>query len=294
MPTWNADKPALADQVSANIPHIKENLEELHDVVEAITNGTLGTTAAASFKVDALAADSIGLTAALATDHTASGVTASLTAGEDLVFGNIAYYKAADSKMWKADADAASTMGFLALAIATIAADDTGDFLLLGFARDDTWTWTIQKKIFVSATAGELTATEPVAGDITQCVGYSTHADRMFFNPNHKEPESAKIKTGNYTGDGTTGQAITGVGFRPKSVFITKHPTTEVATEVHWKLDPTWADYSVQLSTAAGQEVVITDSKINSLDADGFTVDDNEADTDPNKNTIVYDYLALG
>jgi len=50
--TWNADKPAVGNQISADIPDIEENFQELHDVITAITNGTLGTTTAANFKVD--------------------------------------------------------------------------------------------------------------------------------------------------------------------------------------------------------------------------------------------------
>lgn len=52
MATWNVDKPAMGNQISADIPDIEENLQELHDVIEAITNGTLGTTTAANFRVD--------------------------------------------------------------------------------------------------------------------------------------------------------------------------------------------------------------------------------------------------
>jgi len=52
MATWNTDKPALTNQISVDIPDIEENLQELHDVIEAITNGTLGTTTAADFVVD--------------------------------------------------------------------------------------------------------------------------------------------------------------------------------------------------------------------------------------------------
>jgi len=52
MPTWNTDNPKLANQVAADIADIEENFQELHDVVEGITNGTLGTTAPASFAVD--------------------------------------------------------------------------------------------------------------------------------------------------------------------------------------------------------------------------------------------------
>jgi hypothetical protein len=53
MATWNTDNPKVGNTIAADIPDIEENLQELHDVVEAITNGTLGTTTAADFKVDA-------------------------------------------------------------------------------------------------------------------------------------------------------------------------------------------------------------------------------------------------
>lgn len=54
MATWNTDKPALANQISDDVPDIEECLQELHDVITAITNGTLGTTEPADFEVDTL------------------------------------------------------------------------------------------------------------------------------------------------------------------------------------------------------------------------------------------------
>jgi hypothetical protein len=60
MATWNTDKPAVGNEISADIPDIEENFQELHDVIAAITNGTLGTTAAASFAVDSLADGTTG------------------------------------------------------------------------------------------------------------------------------------------------------------------------------------------------------------------------------------------
>lgn len=121
---------------------------------------------------------------ALTADHTASGEVKTLTAGENVEFGDLCYFKS-DSKMWKTDADAeATTKGMIGLALATIAADATGKFLLIGYARDDTWAWTIGGLIYVSLTAGALTQTAPSAtGDIVRIVGYATHADRMRFCP---------------------------------------------------------------------------------------------------------------
>jgi len=52
MATWNADKPAIGNQVASDLPDIEENFQELHDVIEQITNGTLGSTAPSAFAVD--------------------------------------------------------------------------------------------------------------------------------------------------------------------------------------------------------------------------------------------------
>ena len=52
--TWNTDNPAVSNQITADIADIEENLQELHDVITAITNGTLGTTSAADFLVDSI------------------------------------------------------------------------------------------------------------------------------------------------------------------------------------------------------------------------------------------------
>ena len=60
MATWNTDKPAVGNQITADIADIEENLQELHDVIAAITSGTLGTTEPAAFTVDSLADGTTG------------------------------------------------------------------------------------------------------------------------------------------------------------------------------------------------------------------------------------------
>lgn len=118
-----------------------------------------------------------------ASDHTVAGIKATLTAGENLVFGNFCYLKS-DGKYWKADANAATTMPVIAMAAATISADDSGEFLMWGWARDDTWNWTVGGRIYASGTAGAGTQTAPsTSGDRLQVIGLATHADRMLFNP---------------------------------------------------------------------------------------------------------------
>ena len=88
--------------------------------------------------------------------------------------------------MWKADADAATTMPVKAMALASISADASGKFLLFGWVRDDTWAWTVGGLIYASVTGGALSQTAPSSsGDQVQVVGWAYSADIMFFNPNY-------------------------------------------------------------------------------------------------------------
>lgn len=123
------------------------------------------------------------LTASPSADTTASGTIVSLTAGENLAFGEICYIKS-DGKLWKTDADAAASMPAVAMALATINADASGSFLLSGFVRNDAWNWTVGGAIYASVTAGALSQSA-VSGtdDCHQVIGFATHADRMIFNP---------------------------------------------------------------------------------------------------------------
>jgi len=105
----------------------------------------------------------------------------------------------------------------------------------------------------------------------------------------------AHIATGTYTGDGTTSQAITGLGFQPKFVWIVQRQTLD-GTAIN--ISPFTTDVIVD-DNAAGGAIDVKNSQfetnqIISLDADGFTVDDDSTDADPNTNTQVYNYLAIG
>jgi len=126
------------------------------------------------------------------TDHTASGMKGSFTNGNagQVVFGDVCYM-AADGHLEFADADAATTMPAIYMALETIAAAASGAWLMMGVARDDTWNWTIgpgtSGLIYVSltgTTTNTLTQTAPSAtGDQVQVVGTAITADTMMFNP---------------------------------------------------------------------------------------------------------------
>jgi len=107
-----------------------------------------------------------------------------------------------------------------------------------------------------------------------------------------------KIKTGTYTGDGTTSQAITGIGFPPKVVYIFRDfGDVDAGIAYHIRTTDFPADRAQVLfqtgygGTAAAYWVA---DRLISLDSDGFTVDDGGADYDPNKNGQSYIYVALG
>jgi len=221
-------------------------------------------------------------------DHGWSGESALSTAGANLVFGDLCYMKS-DGKLWKAYATSTTTP-CIAMAAGTIAADASGRFILRGFIRDDTWAWTIGNPLYVSASTGSLTSTAPTSsGQLQQQVAAATHADRVWFNPGmySEKVENANVRTGTYTGDGSTGTGVTGVGFTPRMLIILPHLVDAVGDFV--KMDQTWADYAYGF-----QSRTFTASLINSLDADGFTVDDGGADAHPNKNAQVYDYICWG
>ncbi len=110
----------------------------------------------------------------------------------------------------------------------------------------------------------------------------------------------ANIATGSYTGDGTTSQAITGVGFTVKEVQIWFRETTPANTLVTSKvvmttdviIDDDASGGSIQEGGAAAD--AFQDDQINALGSDGFTVDDNAIDDHPNANLVVYNFRCLG
>ena len=140
--------------------------------------------------------EDIIVTEAPSTDVTASGVKTTLTAGENVAFGDVCYIKS-DGKAWKGDANSASTSSVVAMATGTILADASGEFLLIGIARDDSWALTVGGLVYLAieetgTPAGSITQTAPSgSGDQVQILGVATHADRIYFNPNLTQVEIA-------------------------------------------------------------------------------------------------------
>ena len=129
--------------------------------------------------------------AALSTDHTWTGPTQAITAGENLAQFEVAYLKS-DGKYWRTDADAVATSkSKIVMATAAISASGTGTALLpspLSFIRDDSTTkWTVTAagdEMFLSTTIGELT--NNISGystaDIVRIAGYMETAVILNFD----------------------------------------------------------------------------------------------------------------
>ena len=124
----------------------------------------------------------------LASDHTWAGNTSVLTAGTALTIGQAVCVGSADSKMELAKADAIGTMPCIGLATGSISENATGEFLLQGFFRDDTWDWTPNGLLYISeATGGSLTQVIPTtATNQVQVVGVAISADIILFNPGYE------------------------------------------------------------------------------------------------------------
>ena len=109
-------------------------------------------------------------------------------AGESLSFGELVY-RASDNRLNKADADTLSkTEGDLAIVLTTGATAENGyvTILKLGSIKNTSWSFTIGAILYVSQTAGVITATEPSAlGTFSRKIGYAQAANIVYFDPSH-------------------------------------------------------------------------------------------------------------
>jgi hypothetical protein len=148
--------------------------------------GSAGSAGATGPKGDTgSVSDNWTLTAA-PSDHAASGMIIPLTAAATLAFGDVCYINSSGQAAL-VDADAIASASGLVMAVGTISSGSSGNFLLFGIARDDTWNWTIGGLIYITVTGttgNTLSQSQPSGvDDVIQIVGVATHADRMLFSP---------------------------------------------------------------------------------------------------------------
>lgn len=119
----------------------------------------------------------------LASDHSYSGLTLTLIAGETVAFGDVVYMNWTDKKVKKAKADSSTTVPAIGIALES---KDDGEMclvLILGYIRDDTWNF-IAAEVYLSDTVagGVLSSAPSDVSDQVQILGFAFHADKMFFN----------------------------------------------------------------------------------------------------------------
>jgi len=120
-------------------------------------------------------------------NQTGNGIiVGDINAGDTIAIGEVVYYSAADSEWMKTDANAELTSkGMLGIALEAKSNGQAMKVLLKGFYRDDSaFSFTAGNTLYLSGTAGDLTATAPSAtGDIIRVAGYAITDDLIYFNP---------------------------------------------------------------------------------------------------------------
>ena len=117
------------------------------------------------------------------TDFTGEpSVKKNFTAGEALTAGNICYLKS-DGKFWKARGNAeATTKGRIVMALASISANASGQFLVRGYYTDSGLT--AGATYFIStSTAGAKATTAPSSGNFARVVGWAMSTTSFYFDP---------------------------------------------------------------------------------------------------------------
>lgn len=122
-------------------------------------------------------------------DHSYSGVVATLVAGENITPGQICYLKS-DGFVWLAQANSVSTSGgsLVLLATGAVSASSEGVFLLKGFFQDvSVYNMTPCVPQYISAAAaGAIVETPPgTKTNVVRIVGYAKTSDIIYFDPDN-------------------------------------------------------------------------------------------------------------
>jgi hypothetical protein len=169
-----------------NAADFRIGIDDGTDTLEIGKGSAHGTTPA--IKIDSSVNVQVMHNAAVA-DGEYSGDLALFTAGENLTVGEVVYFKADDSRMWKAVATAAATSRCVAMCVADVTAGAMGPFLLKGFARFNSAfpTFTIGGPIYTPEAEVGTNVPESAApdsdGDFVQIIGWAVSGDAVYFDP---------------------------------------------------------------------------------------------------------------
>ena len=119
------------------------------------------------------------------TDHTYSGITATMLAGGAIGAFDAVCIHSTTQEIVKAQANAVGTARVIGIAPAAISDEASGTVLLQGFIRDDDWNWTTGGAIYLDAgTAGDMTQTAPSSdGQFVVVIGVALEPDVIYVNP---------------------------------------------------------------------------------------------------------------
>tara|TARA_R110000765_G_scaffold425448_1_gene538399 strand:- start:411 stop:1742 length:1332 start_codon:yes stop_codon:yes gene_type:complete len=119
------------------------------------------------------------------TDHTSTGLSAQLLAGEALSAFQTVCISTTAGDVIVSDSNALGTMPVIGICGGSaISNNATGTILLNGFIRDDSWSWTAGSILYASETAGAMTHTAPTtSGALVQPLGVALTATVVLFQP---------------------------------------------------------------------------------------------------------------
>jgi len=158
------------------------------DINLGATDKRFQTVYGQQFSVDA-SADGIA-------DHGYAGMSALLRVGDGANVGAFDLVCISDvtNEVQIADASAVATAKVMGINPSNSAISDNaeGVILLHGFVRDDTWNWTTGQTLYLSETAGDITATAPTTdGAFVVPIGIALEPDMIYFNPSQTIIEHA-------------------------------------------------------------------------------------------------------
>jgi len=117
-----------------------------------------------------------------ASDLTHSGIITKFWCDIATTFGDLLYY--GSSGLAKADANGTNTYPAVYMAVETISSGNWCHVIHTGMVRQNTWNWTLGQILYMSETAGGITATAPTtSGSIVQVIGQAITADVIDFRP---------------------------------------------------------------------------------------------------------------
>lgn len=172
--------------------HASEHTDGTDDIqsANASQKGIVDTTAQ-TFAGTKTFQDGIGLTPVPASDDTGSGLISTMTVDVNISGVGAPLHLDVDGNWIEVDVSG-TIPDFPCQALALETGTGFKKVLHIGFLRNDDWDWTPGGAIFIDTINGDLTQTpDKTSGSQIQKLGYATHADRVFFNPDFTIIETA-------------------------------------------------------------------------------------------------------